>query len=362
MKRKLIIMIALVAMLCALALPTYAASTGYNYLDYETGYVVDGNNDIVTVALPLSEFYWKVSVSNSTYSASGTDTSFNFETPAEECYLYVYPFGKPDGAEWNGSYLFTDNIPDDAEFLVNYKVWLDSESNTSRFYRSSWRSVYIDDGALLYGDMINAYGNIATDGVYSYGFNGTFNTSYDGWSGYFDHTISYLSPGEIVYFEFLSVELKLTISSFYRALESSGLTGEIATLKAQLADQGVQLDSLIDEQQQTNEKLDDMINGTVPPAAPPNSDLIADLDDLESGIMDGVNDGMDNVDSAFQIGFDSFVGFAQSLLGCVVLFNLFADIPLIKGLLYISLSFGVVTALFNIGTAIMSHTGKKGGQ
>lgn len=109
------------------------------------------------------------------------------------------------------------------------------------------------------------------------------------------------------------------------------------------------LDQLSDQQNQTNDKLDDIINGEVSPDLPDGSGSIGDLDDAEGALRDEAQSGLDQ---AGQIQQGALTVLAQYVSGFAVfsqIFGEFASIPFFSGLLYVSLSLGTCAAILNLG-------------
>lgn len=116
----------------------------------------------------------------------------------------------------------------------------------------------------------------------------------------------------------------------------------------QLEDQGQTMDQILDQQQQTNDKIDDMTGYEPTPENPDFQDSVDDLEDAEQGALENVQTGMDDADQVYDSVFQVLGDYVQSFAAVSILFETFADIPFFSAILAVSLALGIVAALLGI--------------
>lgn len=136
---------------------------------------------------------------------------------------------------------------------------------------------------------------------------------------------------------------------------SSGGDNLQSEIVDQLQDQGKKLDAISGKVVDIENKLDDQWNADVTPNDPDGSDIVGDLDDIESGLRDSVSGG-------FNIGLDIFANATETISSYVTSFlvlssilNNFMDIPFFNGILVVSLSLGLIGLLINLLGSIVGR-------
>lgn len=108
-----------------------------------------------------------------------------------------------------------------------------------------------------------------------------------------------------------------------------------------------------------NDKLDQIINGTVTPEPPAGSDSVGDLDDIEGGLKDDTAAGREEAEEIFN---ESSGLVASHISGFLFLSNVierFMSVGWLRGILVISLSLGILGFLANIAM-IAGRNGRDG--
>lgn len=331
-----------------------ASAEAINYRDYEGSVKVDGENDIVTIDLPVSWFNILIAMPDGTgiHHHNGHSVSYTIPYATHRLNVYLVPFGAEIGAynaPYNGRYLSMDNIPSDAEFYMQFGITTDTPNSFSvASYQERVYSVN-DNFASLYAKNDYTGGPAGT-----YALSSVFpSIAADGW---FPEYIFYLDStgssfeGTSVSLVVYNFHLEVSISSLYRLQEETGRTNELLTeVNRQLADQGITMDQILDQQQQTNDKLDNIVDHVPTPENPGFQDSVDDLEDIENGALDKVEDGMDDADQVFTSVFDVLGDYLQSFAAVSIIFETFADMPFFTALLSVSLALGIVAALLGIG-------------
>lgn len=147
-----------------------------------------------------------------------------------------------------------------------------------------------------------------------------------------------------------SVKVMIPITDDLLDLAQSEKTQKLLNeINDQLADQGKTMEEILDQQQQTNDKIDEIIDHEPTPERPDWQDSVDDLEDAEQDAMENVQNGMDDANKTFDSALDTLSQYAASFAGLTILFNSFADMPFFTALLSISLSLGIVAAILGIG-------------
>ena len=252
--------VAIAAVLFSLiACPAFAE--GINYRDYEGNVTVDGDNDIVTVNLPAYWFTGLIAMPDGAglQPWNGHNFSCTIGADTNKLNIYLAPFGTEIGAydrNYTGRYLSMDNIPSDAEFYLQFGVTTSSPDSFT-ISRIQERVYSVND----------SYASMYSMNTYPGGEPGSFavSTVFDAVDaqGWFPEYIMYLQSGGTTFagttisFEVYSFRLEVSISSLYRLQEQSGITNDLLTeVNRQLEEQGKTMEDILDQQQQTNDKLD----------------------------------------------------------------------------------------------------------
>ena len=250
-KRILIISLCVSALLTALVLPASAAELDYN--DYITNIQVDGDNDIVTVKFPLDP---EISLySNNPFVLQyQTDTArLEFDVTAGVSYsLGLYAF--------RDDFLILDNIPDGSLFTLTYEFTPVVGSVTKPVSIMSRNYFYGPNGSYLGEHRIYSDEFGLQDQTFQFSYNKLSGASYGKFEFYWDG-ITFEESGSKS-FTFRDFTIVMSISSLYRLQQETGKTNEIlSAVEKQLAEQGKTLDEVLGAQQETNEKLEDIISG-----------------------------------------------------------------------------------------------------
>lgn len=148
--------------------------------------------------------------------------------------------------------------------------------------------------------------------------------------------------------------ISFPISQYYYDNYQNEKSQEVLNkIEDSLEQQGQTMDDVLEEQQETNDILDDMVNSDPGSEVPEDADKIGDMADLESGVADSVDQG--SVNDVLGDASDSIEGMTSSFLAVASIFNLFADIQAIKYLLVLSLAIGFISVVLNLGVSI-SHS------
>lgn len=368
MKRFIVIPVALV-LIVSMAIPAFAADYGLlDYNDYIASTEFDGTNDNVVVKFPedmCSIDLWRYSPPpNTRVGIVNASSAIWTLSDGEYYYTNAYPMGYSSSSADSNSRLALSNIPDgtNIHFDLTYRwLYTDDESgliDTPTY--DAWLMYYSESG-IISSQQFTA-GTAPGDG-YPYdedtwSFDITINKPAGATSILFYAQLDSIKAYETgrLQFSLDNFSLTFSVSALYRLQEQTGKNSVVlGDIKQQLAEQGQTIKEFVSQQEQTNEKLDNIINGDFDPVRPPNSDIVESLGDLEQDILGDVSGNIDKIEDAFDNAFDAFVSYSQSLLGAVFIFNLFADIPLVSVLLYVSLALGVLASIFGVATAIVSR-------
>lgn len=359
-KRILIFSLILVFVFSVLVFPVGAEILDYN--DYVSDIVVDGENDIVTVTLPVSSS--RIAVFNqhtgiwesNVEGVSSSTVSMNNHT--EYSVRFV-----PDYLNQIG----VDNIPDGTQILI--KIGIDASNPNNTFAHPQMADVlyyYLADGSVVSQVMSEgltvSLPELATLGLsytLSYPAENTkaFSFSMDLQNFKFSqYGTDYPLFSDNVTFTVYSYSLTMSISSLYRQQQISGKTNKL-------------LSAVEDQLEENGQKLDEIINGSVDPTPPPESDKVDDLEDLEGELRDEAQAGLDEGLAMQQSALEVFAQYASAFAVVGLIFGFFADIPFFKFLLYISVSVGLFSVLLNLGFDIgrarsrstNAKSGKSGG-
>lgn len=336
-KRILVISLCVCLLICVFVVS--ASAQGLDYNDFIYDLQVDGDNDLITCSFPVDEFGW--GYYGSTY-VTGTGNSFtvplNDSTGTNiECYpLYT---------------ISSSDLPDGTviTFFVDYTFtgWLDvtnSYLNPYILYSPSGRTISVSSVSVLGEPFSFSLDKQDDEAFRPYLSLGNMRSS---------------SGSSSVTFTVRYFTMQFSISSLLRLQQSTGKTNAILKeVEQQLADQGQTLDDVLGAQQDTNNKLDGIINDKVDPSLPSGGDIVGDLDDAEGQIRDDAQSGLDQGASVQQSAIQ-ILGQYLSAFACVSwIFDRFSTIPFVSGLLALSFSLGITGSILGIGLSIArSYTG-----
>ena len=156
--------------------------------------------------------------------------------------------------------------------------------------------------------------------------------------------------------------LDLDVSALYLQQLQTGKTNAILErVEQQLADQGQTLDDVLSEQQQTNDKLDDIITYEPDLSTPEGGEIIDDLEELEGGLLSDSEDGLNSALEIQQSTLDILVEYFSAFGALAIIFNLFSTLPFFQALLYASLSLGVFSLVFGLSLSVVKSVSERSG-
>lgn len=149
-------------------------------------------------------------------------------------------------------------------------------------------------------------------------------------------------------FRYRDFACQFTIDSLVRQQQISQTTNNLLT-------------AVEDKLSENGEKLDTIINGEVTPTPPVGGDSVGDLEDVESGLRDDSQAGLDDSLAMQQSALQIFQQYSVAFLVVGDLFTSFANIPFFSFLLYISVALGIFSLLVNLGVdaSLASSRAKK---
>lgn len=374
MKRYISLFITSIFLFSLIVLPTFAAESELlDYNDFIVDQEFDGTNDNVVVKFPSSlatlDFY-RMSPSPEIRLDQVDSSSYSWSITSGNTYrFYGYPMGYSNSSSNNR--LDLSNIPNgtNIHFDVTFH-WGVSEAIVNTPYYSCIVFYYGDNGSLLSQTFWEGKGpgEGAPYDEDTWSFDLTIDKPIGAKSLLFYAQLSHLEctqSGDITV-SLDNFSMDFSVSALYRLQEQSGKNNALLNdIKDTLTDQGDTIEEFVSEQEETNTKLDNIINGEVEASKPPYSSMVEDLSDLESGVMDNIDENIGFIDDSFDTAFDAFVSYNQSILGAAFIFNSFADIGFFGSVLYVSLSLGVVASIFGVAASVLSKSGSgksKGGK
>lgn len=262
---KCIILLRSFTLVCVLALllpcivvPTFAT---IDYNDYVSNIIVDGDNDIVTVSLPTSYAGWVAyqDLDELVGQGSGTEQWFSFSTYNQWQIICSFPSGGID----------LSNIPNGTK--VGFGVDLVIQRTSQMPYEQS----YDEEISIIY---------LLKDGSYSYQRIGSSTKTISKYEQTYninlttvDYPLEIPNNADSMYLElkvrshygdagswnckctskYFNMEMK--ISSLYRQQQLTGKTNVLLDeVNRQLEEQGKTMEDILNQQEQTNDKLDQL--------------------------------------------------------------------------------------------------------
>lgn len=362
-KRILILALCLCLASCLLAVPALAANL--DYTDYISDMYVDGDNDVVKVDLPFDNAY-SVVVEYDTVNpagspiASGSGGSISWNATADMFYyIDTYPLGP---ALAGGDKLDLTNIPNGSVLTVSFSCDLMAASGYGTPHHDVW-IYYCDASNNVVGSTQNTAGTFPP-GDKSAVVSFTLDKPSGAVSLYFCVQVDDLQPNYSGKYTFTleSVDLELSISALYLQQIQSGKTNELLEkVNEQLQEQGQTLDDVLSQQQQTNDKLDDIIGYDPDLSTPEGGEVLDDLEDLEDGLLNDSEDGLNSALDVQQSTLDILVEYFSAFGALAIIFNLFSTLPFFQALLYASLSLGVFSLVFGLSLSVVKSVSERSG-
>ena len=292
----------LVSCMFVFALSPSASAAPINYRDLDYSVVVDGDNDIVTVSLPVD--LSKIIVADEDWNV------------VHEIYGSRISCGISDdyhaGIEFLSGYgLSISNIPSGTEMSFLFDISSTSVQITGgslyvdlNFRDSSGTSVSSSRVSLGNKPLGSVSANFVIPSVPSAiaVFPAVWWTPVSAYNEVDDDGWTHLP---VLNLRIVSVTLTMSISSLYRLQEETGRSNELLEeVKDQLAEQGKTMQDVLDQQEQTNEKLDDIISGGA--AGDDLIDAGDKIEDAGSGMGDSL-DGMQDYEDQYTGEIDNYM-------------------------------------------------------
>lgn len=330
-----------------------ASAAPINYRDLDYTVVVDGDNDIVTVSLPVdsTKFIFCDANWNLIFEEYGSEFTAMCSGLDNTSYHFGFEF-------LSGSGLSLSNIPSSTELSFSLDITSESE-------QVEGGSLYVDmnfadnSGASVSSSRVSLgnkpLGSVSANFVIPSISSAVAIFPSVWWSPL---KVYYVDQGDGWYssawidIRVVSVTLTMSISSLYRLQEETGRSNDLLEeVKDQLAEQG--------------KDIDQIINGEVEPEAPEGADKVDDLDNAEGQLRDEAQIGLDQGVEIQQNVLQILEQYANGFAVFSWIFGLFAKLPFFSGLLYVSVALGTVAALLNLGLTgqarARSNARKKGG-
>lgn len=369
-RRVIPLLSALVVLVCCMVFPASAAPLPtVDYNDLITDVVVDGDNDLVTIVLPLDMVMLEgVDAYGKIIGWCTADHTLPGIIKADFYYIYRISF-------FNFR-LLAEDIPNDTQYTISCEVFDNGGPSTECYAveASSRESYWDESGNRLYYEVNQPMlSNQNMIGVHS--FSGTINKP----AG--THALElqqyfwglYTMPVESrVFLRVDSFILTFSINSLLRLQQTTGKTNKILTeVKNQLAEQGKTLDDIRDQNDIIIDQNDQIINGEVTPEAPEGSDRFDDLDDTEAGLRDDAQEGLETGIEITQNALQIILQYATAFACAGWIFERFSTLPIFTALLFVSMALGVFGLVVNLANDVgrasrtknnkSGKSGKKGG-
>ena len=245
--RSFSIVCAVAVVLSSMVFPALAVDY-LNYRDFEVDVQVDGDNDIVKCVVPAS--FCTVGIRNEEWQVvAESKGSLSYDVSANQKY-YIYFWPLP-------AILSLRNIPDTTEFYFMIRADVSSKA----FSTPSCEMIYdYYEGDKSVKIVSTPYGEVsfpftfAADGVISKPSSLVDGLGFSLWLRDFvpfsDSTL------DLTAYDF---QLTFTISSLYRMQELTGESNELLDeVNRQLEEQGKTMEDILNQQEQTNDKLDQL--------------------------------------------------------------------------------------------------------
>lgn len=298
MKFKLIRCASMVlAVACVFLLACPAFAEGINYRDYETRVDVDGDNDLVTISIPVDWCEGALVYGTgtlfrqwhgSTFSWDFTDSVMEYD----KLRVYIAPFGTAfAGWEYDyadGRYLSTNNIPSGATFKVDFAIKLESSDGDISFKSSDFRSYSVDNSyaSFITSSRQSPNPTIDSNNWLNFSFEGDIPTDSDGWFPFMNVYMNGQTSGGIFYFELRSFEIQLSINALYRLNETTQENNALLReVERQLEEQGKTMNDILNGTPEQNEAADDAAG------------ILGNKGDQLGGLVDDIQTEKPNLDS-----------------------------------------------------------------
>lgn len=381
LKRFLPVILTVSILICCIVIPASAA--GYDPFDYMDSIKVDGDNDTVVCYFPFTGQFvlYDASWQPLYYSSEGNSFDYWFGewqlvNILVNPWARVHNINPGSGYVYNGNYIDLSELPSDTVVSSYVKITTDIDcmelgsGSTFLYYFGSANS----GGSVSLSEIRQVSSNPVDDGGRSLVFQDTWQNIGFTDSMWSQTNISNLKFTQACHATFtygMSVTFK--ISSAYMDYIQTGRNEKLMkSIETKLAENGQtlqdvldaqqqtndKLDGVIDQQEQTNEKLDGIINDKVDGTPPEGSDKVDDYQQAENELLDSVQGGSNEFDDVSINAWDRIFTYSQSFMAFGLIFKLFADIPFIQSLLYVSLTLGAFAFMLNLASSLGSSLGR----
>lgn len=326
----------------ALCVPASAAGP-YDFWDMNPTLTPEGDNTIVSVSIPTDFCDSRIVLGNGT-TVVGNSVIQSIVPANTSAKVRFYPFGYPNSSAYVDSLSLAD-IPSGTKLSLlfdfyTFPAYINSVFTCDIYYYDS-NAVYLstDTQSII----------ISSDDpfLFEYVLNKPVNA--DRAVIRFEHIDTAQAVEYTIRYELLSASFSMTLNSLLVQQQQTGRTNAILQkVEQQLADQGQTLDDVLKEQQDTNDKLDDIINGTVEPSSPAGSGAVDDLIDQEDQLIQDITPGLDDYNDITDTAMNGIGGYIGALMGVSWLIDTFVNVPFIAPLVYLSLALGLTGTVLGI--------------
>lgn len=229
------------------------SAAGVDYKDYISNIEVDGDNDLVTVTIPANKQYWlfKNATDNSN-RILGENGYLDFECDVgDKIELMLYVFDP---------YLNLADIPNNTAFSFGFRFnWLGSYTDGMALPYVIMQQMYYDDNMSNLGDGSFSFGSVPLSGDFQ-GTGSILKVRPSGTATRMEFRLTmvdFIAGSNWFEFQALPFTMTMSISSLYRLQQETGRTNELLeAVEDKLEQNGQKLEDILNQQQQTNDKLD----------------------------------------------------------------------------------------------------------
>lgn len=287
-----------------------ASAVGIDYNDYVTSVVVDGDNDRVTVSLPLDQFFWRVSWGDQYVDYEGI--SFSHTYYAENNYFL----------SCNSPQIDVSQIPDGTQIYLTYDI---TELRGMGGYNTPqpYGNIYYSNGesaSVALDKTETQYGIFEFTHVLEYNNSSFFFTSV----GLNDFSPLPDFTGATAICTLRSCIMEFSISSLLRLQQTTGKTNKIL------------------------QAVEDAINNPANPEAPQGDSIIQDSIDNENALLNDAKDNWEHAEIIFDSAQTGLTFYAPTFLAVSAMIDSFVGIPFVQTMLQVSLSLGIVAVILSI--------------
>lgn len=350
-------------LILSLSVPAFAVEPNeLDVYDFASSITIDGTNEIVKANLPLS-WSWK-RYHNDTPQQSADGIRFSYTTQMRYVDNDVITGENP-----SSKIIPAEGIPSGLTVSGNFGLTFEV-TNQSQPYTIYWKleCLLLNKGwAVIDSITLADSSQHGTSAPTSINFPWSFDTSElsNAYGFRFFLTIDLAGVDDesdtttvTVDTSSTSASIIIPFSQLYRLQEQTFATNKLLEgIDSALQENGQKLDDIIQEQENINNKLDDIINNTVPSVRPDGQDKVDDLDDAEAGLRDDASSGLDEGLRILDDALDILVTYTQAFSALGLIFGYFAGIPFFSALLYLSFALGILATILGVGLSVASRFG-----